>query len=125
MPNYPRFVTGDDDTALRVTLKDQNGAKIDPADGEARLYATGFDNNDQPGEVLTPDTRKCIIGDIGAEITDEEGDPCVEFKAIGSLCDIGADVRLEQLYPYRIQWVKDAKTWRSTKGPAFIVEAWV
>lgn len=120
----PIFVMGDTAKALRVTLRDANGAVIDPADGVSRLYAIGLATGDRPG-ADAGDGVNSVLGVYGAGILDSDGNKAVEFQALGNLCDIGTG-RSAERYQYRIQFTHTSDSSKSRSSPSneFIVEEW-
>jgi len=101
MADVEGFVMGDSRKALRCTLVDSIGQRIDLTGGAVRLFAIGQGSGDRPTSNPNEVTWNGVLGvlvDAPAGI--------VDFQGFGALCDTGADDR--DTYDIQVRFVDAA-----------------
>jgi len=97
MPS-PEFVQGDTRKALRVTVKDSDGAVVNLTGGSVRLLAQGVNSANKP----TSNPGESVYNGVLGVFFTNGSDGVVDFQGLGGLCSIGT--RSKETYRYQIKF---------------------
>lgn len=99
MSTKPEFVVGDTRKALRVELRDSDGAAVNATGGQVRLFARAANSGNKPTSVPGEPTWNGVLG-----VWVSAAGGVADFQGLGGLLSLGTG-RLKDTYRYRVKFI--------------------